>query len=64
MGVFKWMAEKQKELVKKVLDESENAIVAIFNLLEINRDHFQNMSPAFQADMKRFHQEVLMNKNR
>ena len=62
IGVLKWMAEKQKELVKKVLDESENTIVAIFSLLEINRDHFQNMSPAFQADMKKFHQEVLMKK--
>jgi AcrR family transcriptional regulator len=62
IGVMKWMAEKQKELVKKVLDESENAIVAIFTLLSINRDHFQNMSPAFQADMKRFHYDVLMKK--
>ena len=29
IGVLKFMAEKQKELVKRVLDESENAIVAI-----------------------------------
>ena len=62
-GVFKLMAEKQKELVKKVLDDSDNAIVAIFTLLRISRDHFQNMSPAFQADMKRFHQIFLTNKN-
>jgi TetR/AcrR family transcriptional regulator, cholesterol catabolism regulator len=60
IGVLKWMAEMQKELVKRVLGESENAIVAIFKLLEINRDHFQNMSPVFQSDMKRFHYEVLM----
>lgn len=63
MGVFKLMAEKQKELVKKVLHDSDNAIVAIFTLLRISRDHFQNMSPAFQDDMKRFHQVFLMNKN-
>jgi AcrR family transcriptional regulator len=63
IGVMKWMSERQKELVKKVLDESENAIVAIFTLLSINRDHFQNMSPAFQADMKRFHYEVLIKKS-
>jgi len=62
IGVMKWMSERQKELVKKVLDESENAIVAIFTLLSINRDHFQNMSPAFQADMKRFHYEILIKK--
>jgi TetR/AcrR family transcriptional regulator, cholesterol catabolism regulator len=62
VGVLKWMAGKQKDLIKKVLDESENAIVAIFRLLDINRDHFRSMSPAFQADMKKFHLEVLMKK--
>lgn len=61
-GVLKYMAEKQKEMVKKVLDESDNVIAAIFRLLEINRDHFQEMSPAFQADLKKFHQEVLAGK--
>jgi hypothetical protein len=45
-----------------VLDESENAIVAIFKLLEINIDHFQQMGPVFQSDMKKFHHEILMKK--
>ena len=62
IGVLKWMAVRQKDLVKKVLNDSENAIAAIFKLLEINRQHFQNMSPAFQSDMKRFHYEVVMKK--
>jgi AcrR family transcriptional regulator len=61
-GVLKWMAEKQRDLVKKFLDESENAIVAIFKLLEINMNHFQEMSPAFQADMKKYHHDVLEKK--
>lgn len=60
IGVLGLMAERQKELLKKVLAESENAIEAIFRLLEINRIHFQNMSPAFQADMKKFHIDFLM----
>jgi AcrR family transcriptional regulator len=62
IGVLNWMTEKQKELVKRVLDESENAIVAIFKLLEINREHIQQMSPAFHADMKKFHNDMLMKK--
>jgi len=62
VGVLTWMAGKQKELVKKILDESENSIVAIFRMLEINREHFQNMSPAFQADLKKYHHDVLMKK--
>jgi len=62
IGVITQMADRQRELVKKVLDESENAVVAIFTLLQINRDHFQNLSPAFQADIKRFHYEGLIKK--
>ncbi|HZK61192.1 MAG TPA: TetR/AcrR family transcriptional regulator, partial [Anaerovoracaceae bacterium] len=60
IGVLKWMAGKQRELVKRVLEESENAIVAIFKLLEFNRNHFQEMSPAFHADIKKYHHEILM----
>jgi len=63
MGVLKWMARKQKGLIKRVLDESENSIVAIFKMLEINRDNFQDMSPAFLADLKKYHHDVLMKKN-
>jgi hypothetical protein len=62
MGVLSWMAEKQRIMVSRILNESENAIVAIFKLLESSRDHIQNMSPAFQADLKKYHQDVLMNK--
>jgi AcrR family transcriptional regulator len=62
MAVLKRMAAKQKEMVKRVLDESENTIVAIFRLLEMNRDNFQSMSPAFHADLKKYHHEVLMKK--
>lgn len=62
IGVLKWMANRQKELVKKILDDSENSIVAIFRMLEINREYFQNMSPAFQADLKKYHHDVLMQK--
>jgi len=62
-GVLRWMAERQKELLEKILNESENSIVVIFRMLEINRDYFQGMSQAFQADLKKFHHDVLMKKN-
>ena len=60
MAVLTRMATKQKEMVKRVLDESENSMVAIFRMLEMNRDNFQSMSPAFQADLRKYHHEVLM----
>jgi AcrR family transcriptional regulator len=62
-GVLKQMARKQQDLVEKILKESGNAIIAIFRMLEINIDHFQNMSPAFQADLKKYHYEVLMKRS-
>lgn len=63
IGVLNLMDEKQKELVKRVLNDTENAIVAIFKLVEININHFQEMSPTFIADMKRFHYDVLVKKS-
>jgi AcrR family transcriptional regulator len=60
IGVFNRMNEKQKEVLKSILTESENSIVAIFRLLEINQLHFQQMSPAFYSDIKRFHYEQIV----
>jgi TetR/AcrR family transcriptional regulator, cholesterol catabolism regulator len=62
VGVLNWMAVKQRDITKKVLDESTDAIAAIFVMLEMSRDHIQGISPAFQADLKKYHQDVLMNK--
>jgi len=62
LSVLRWMAQKQRALVQRILDDSENAILAIFRLLESSRDHFQDMSPAFQADLKKYHYEHLLKK--
>jgi len=61
-GVLTWMTEKQREITKKILEESADAITAIFVMLELSRDHLQGMSPAFQADLKKYHQDVLRNR--
>ncbi len=62
-GVLRHMAEKHKLLIRKILDDSDNAIEAIFRVIEMNRDHYMSMSPSFHADMKKYHNEVLMNKS-
>jgi len=54
-GVIQWMGCKQKNMVKKVMDESENVIEVTFKMLDNMRKHFRNMSPAFQLDMKKCH---------
>jgi TetR/AcrR family transcriptional regulator, cholesterol catabolism regulator len=58
-GVLKWMAEKQAETMNKVFSESDNVIEAIFKMLDMMNNHFQNMSPAFQMDIKRYHHELV-----
>lgn len=63
MEVLTRMARQQRDQIKRVLEGSENSIVAIFRLLEINRDNFQMMSPAFQDDLKKYHTDVLMKKS-
>ena len=60
--VLKQMAKKQQDLMEKILKESGNALIAIFRLMEINIDFFQNASPVFQAELKKYHYEVLMKK--
>ncbi|MGB8492342.1 MAG: TetR/AcrR family transcriptional regulator [Bacteroidales bacterium] len=58
-GVFIWMATMQKDLIKKVFNESENVIEAIFKMLDKMRDHFLTVSPAFQMDIRRSYQDIL-----
>lgn len=62
IGVLNWMSVKQKELIEKIMDESENAIIVIFKLLEFDRDHFLQMSPAFQTDIKKYNIHLLTEK--
>lgn len=59
-GVFRLMVERQKELTEKISQESQNAIAAIFRIIEISNIHLQEMNPAFQADIRRFHHENYM----
>jgi len=58
-GVLKWMTKKQRILIDKTLNESENVIEAIFKILDIMTEHLRNMSPAFRLDMKRYHNDLV-----
>jgi TetR/AcrR family transcriptional regulator, cholesterol catabolism regulator len=62
-SVLAKIGRQHKALVTKVMEESENSIFAIFRLLEINSEFFQNLSPAFVADMKKLHIDRVMNEN-
>jgi len=58
-GVLKLMTIRQREAMNKIFSETENVIEAIFKMIDLMIDHFKNMSPAFQLDMKRYHNEIL-----
>lgn len=58
-GVLQWMAARQSELMTRIFSETKNVIEAIFKMLDIMNEHFQNMSPAFQMDMKKYHNELM-----
>lgn len=58
-GVIKWMSVRQHELMAKIFGETENVIEAIFKMIDLMSEHFQNMSPAFQMDMKRQYHEIV-----
>lgn len=58
-GVLIWMTHKQSEVMKKIFSESDNVIEVIFRMLNLMRDHFRNMSPAFQMDVKKYHLEAM-----
>jgi len=60
IAVLSRIAQQQKDLVKKVLDESENSISAIFRMLEFSRDNYQYLNPAFQSDLKKYHHDLLL----
>jgi TetR/AcrR family transcriptional regulator, cholesterol catabolism regulator len=60
--VMQWMSDKQKALVTRIMKDSENAIYAIFRLLEFSMDHFQDISPAFHNDLRKYHYVVLINR--
>jgi AcrR family transcriptional regulator len=62
-GVLVWMRDRQSLLINKIMDESDNVIEAIFKIIDRMMDHFQNMSPAFQLDIRRFHHELFRDMN-
>jgi AcrR family transcriptional regulator len=60
-GVLKWMYERQNELTKQILNESDNVIEAIFKMVDIMSDHLRSMSPAFQMDIKKHYRDIMEN---
>ncbi|HQG77718.1 MAG TPA: TetR/AcrR family transcriptional regulator [Bacteroidales bacterium] len=59
-GVVSHMVIRQKELINRIFNESENVIEAIFRLLETMSEHIRRISPAFRLDMMKFSNDAIM----
>ncbi|MCE5346320.1 MAG: TetR/AcrR family transcriptional regulator [Bacteroidales bacterium] len=57
-GVMQLMYEKQHTAFTNILNDSGNTIEAIFKMIDLMINHFQNMSPAFLLEIKRYHNDV------
>ncbi len=57
-GVLNFMAQKQREIIARVLEEEKDVISAIFKIIKFNLEHIQSMNPAFNEDLKRIHLEL------
>jgi AcrR family transcriptional regulator len=60
-GVLGWMVSRQRDLMTKILGESQNVIEAVFKMLDAMSNHYQKMSPAFRMDIKKYHGDIVKN---
>jgi TetR/AcrR family transcriptional regulator, cholesterol catabolism regulator len=59
IAVIKWMENKQREVLVKIMNESGNIIEAIFKMLDLMSNHLKNVSPAFLLDIRKKHKMMI-----
>lgn len=58
ISVIDNMANKQKEVFRKIMDEADNVIEALFEMLRVASYHFNNTNPTYFMDLKKYHYRV------
>ena len=58
LEVIKYYKEQSSEEAHRLIDQSDNAIEALFRIIKMTVDQMQQMSPAFFNDFKKYHQKV------
>jgi TetR/AcrR family transcriptional regulator, cholesterol catabolism regulator len=56
--VIKYYKKQTNEEVRKLIDQSDNAIEALFRIIKMTIEQMSRMSPAFFHDIKKYHQKV------
>ena len=59
MAVMNCMMLKQREKIDNLLNSSPNAIVAVFRMIGVMREHMSAMNPLIHSDLRKYHSEVL-----
>jgi AcrR family transcriptional regulator len=56
--VILYYKTRAQEQANQLIDQSENAIEALFRIIKMNVEQMARMSPAFIHDIKKYHQSV------
>jgi len=56
--VILYYKTRAQEQANQLIDQSENAIEALFRIIKMNVEQMTRMSPAFLHDIKKYHQSV------
>jgi len=56
--VILYYKNQAEEQANQLIDQSENAIEALFRIIKMNIEQMARMSPAFLHDIKKYHQSV------
>ncbi len=58
LEVIKYYKDQSSEEAHRLIEQSDNAIEALFRIIKMTVDQMQRMSPAFFNDFKKYHQKV------
>ncbi|MFO7851567.1 MAG: TetR/AcrR family transcriptional regulator [Bacteroidota bacterium] len=58
MSVIKSMSAKQKDVFRKIMNEADNVIEALFAILRVASDHISKINPTYLMDLKKYHYRV------
>lgn len=58
LEVIKYYKDQSSEEAHRLIEQSDNAIEALFRIIKMTVDQMQRMSPAFFHDFKKYHQKV------
>lgn len=56
--VIRYYRDQTSEMADQLIDQSDNAIEALFRIIKMTIGQMARMSPAFFHDMKKYHQSV------